>query len=190
MQRKLGAQWAYGIVFAAILMGVVPATRAQEPSPTAPQPVTPSQEPLIVTEPQPTQGIQLQTGLSTTIKIGRPFRTIHITNPDIIDALPISDQSAILVPKAVGATNIDIIDEHSVRIASVNIFVGEGRGYRRVEIHNKKLVTSATLYRCGDTGCYYVDEVTSKEPAPLPPGHNEQHSEGGTGSNNNPNPIK
>jgi Flp pilus assembly secretin CpaC len=181
MGRKLSAKWAYGIVFATILTSVAPATWAQQSSAAAPQPITTLEEPRILTEPQPTQSIQLQTGMSTTIKIGRPFRTIHITNPDIIDALPISDQSAILVPKAVGATNIDIIDEHSARIASVNIFVGEVPGNLRVEVHNKKLVTSSTVYRCGNTGCVYVDEVQAKEPSPLPTGHSEQHYDQGAG---------
>ena len=74
----------------------------------------------------------------------------------------------------VGETNIIFLDERNVRVTSLNIVVEEGAA-SRVKIHNKKLLTSFTVYRCSENRCEYVDEVAAKEPAELPRGHLNQN---------------
>jgi len=104
----------------------------------------------------------------------RPFKTIMIGNPKIVDATAQDDRTVILTPHAVGETNIIFLDERNVRVTSINVLVEEGAA-SRVQIHNKKLVTSFTVYRCSENRCQYVEEVTAKEPAELPRGHLNQN---------------
>jgi hypothetical protein len=118
--------------------------------------------------------------------VNTPFKTIHITDPAVVDIVVVSDRSAILVPKAVGKTSIDFLDEKSA-FATANVLVGNDAGYRAIEIHNKALITSATNFRCGEGECLFVGETTVQEPAPLPRGHLEQTT---TNSNNNVNVNK
>ena len=96
-----------------------------------------------------------------------------IGNPKIVDATAQDDRTVVLTPHAVGETNIIFLDERNVRVTSLNIVVEEGAA-SRVQIHNKKLVTSFTVYRCSENRCQYVEEVTAKEPAELPRGHLNQ----------------
>ena len=98
-----------------------------------------------------------------------------IGNPKIVDATSQDDRTVILTPQAVGETNIIFLDERNVRITSINVLVDEGVATSRVKIHNKRLVTSFTAYRCWENRCEYVDEVTAKEPAELPRGHLNQN---------------
>ena len=88
-----------------------------------------------------------------------------IGNPKIVEATAQDDRTVILTPQAVGETNIIFLDERNVRITSINVLVDEGVGTSRVKIHNKRLLTSFTAYRCWENRCEYVDEVTAKEPA-------------------------
>ena len=97
-----------------------------------------------------------------------------IGNPKIVDATAQDDRTVILTPHAVGETNIIFLDERNVRVTSINVLVEEGAA-SRVKIHNKKLVTSFTVYRCSENRCEYVEEVTAKEPAELPRGHLNQN---------------
>jgi Flp pilus assembly secretin CpaC len=180
MPAKLSVQRPCGIILAVIFAAAMSPTQAQEPAvrsvPANPLALPRAEEPAaLVVAPSPSETITLRTGMSRAFTVARPFRTIHITNPDIVDAVAQTDQAAILVPKAAGMTNIDILDEKSVRIASVNILVTDDTP-GRVVVHNKALLSSATFYRCGVTGCEYVNEITVQEPAPLPKGHTDQLS--------------
>jgi hypothetical protein len=93
-----------------------------------------------------------------------------------VDIVSVTDQLAIVVPKNVGRTNILFIDSDATPVTIFNVSVENYPAYGDVEIHNKALLTSATNYRCGDTGCHFVNELTAQEPAPLPRGHVEQTS--------------
>lgn len=124
--------------------------------------------------------IILAPGVSQVVSAKAPFKTIHITDPAIVDIVVVSDRSAILVPKAVGKTSVDFLDEKAA-FATLNVLVGNDAGYRQIEVHNKALLTSATNFRCGRGECLFVGETTVQEPAPLPRGHSEQS----VSSNNN-----
>jgi hypothetical protein len=58
----------------------------------------------------------------------------------------------------------------------------------RMQIHNKALLTSYNIYRC-NPGCFFVDEVTAKEPAALPRGHLESSSTYQSNTNFAPPPV-
>ena len=60
--------------------------------------------------PQPTQTIVLELGYSTTIGLKRRFTTVEITDDKVVDVRnPVSDVSLSLVPRSIGATNINIL---------------------------------------------------------------------------------
>lgn len=98
----------------------------------------------------------------------KPFRTIKIGDPKIVDVQALSDRTVVFQALAAGSTNIIFLDDGNVAIKDIGVVVIEG-GPGRVEIHNKQLINSYTLYRCWDRGCRYVEEVTMKEPAPSLP---------------------
>jgi len=72
-----------------------------------------------------------------------------------------------------GATNVIVLNKDTgAEMYNARIEIGsEGR----VQIHNKAVLTSYTVYRC-NPGCLLVDEITAKEPAALPRGHLESSS--------------
>ena len=150
MVAKLGPQCA-GMFVAAIFVVATSATRAEEAART----------------------VTLRPNFISTFTTDRPFKTIMIGNPKIVDATAQDDRTVVLTPHAVGETNIIFLDERNVRVTSINVLVEEGAA-SRVQIHNKKLVTSFTVYRCSENRCQYVEEVTAKEPAELPRGHLNQ----------------
>ena len=150
MVAKLGPQCA-GMFVAAIFVVATSATRAEEAART----------------------VVLRPNFISTFTTDRPFKTIMIGNPKIVDATAQDDRTVVLTPHAVGETNIIFLDERNVRVTSINVLVDEGAA-SRVQIHNKKLVTSFTVYRCSENRCQYVEEVTAKEPAELPRGHLNQ----------------
>jgi hypothetical protein len=143
---KLGPQFA-GVFVAAIFAAATWATPAEEAAKT----------------------VALRPNFISTFTTDRPFKTILVGNPKIIEATVQDDRTVVLTPQAVGETNIIFLDERNVRITSINVLVDEGVGTSRVKIHNKRLLTSFTAYRCWENRCEYVDEVTAKEPAPSGP---------------------
>ena len=69
------------------------------------------------------QAITMALGASSGLLLERPFKTILIGDPKIIDVLEQSDRSVILQPLSLGATNVIFLDERSIVIANVRILV-------------------------------------------------------------------
>jgi Flp pilus assembly secretin CpaC len=148
---KLGPQ-CVGILVAAIFVAAPSATRAEEAVKTIP----------------------LRPNFISTFTTDKPFKTVLVGNPKIVEVTVQDDRTVVLTPQTVGETNIIFLDERNVRITSINVLIDEGVGTSRVKIHNKALVTSFTAYRCWENRCEYVDEVTAKEPVELPRGNLNQ----------------
>ena len=157
MVAKLGPQCAV-MFLAAIFVAATSVTRAEEAATGACQPGRLSSPCL--------QTVALKPNFISTFTLDKPFKTVLIGNPKIVDATAQDDRTVVLTPQAVGETNI--------QITSINVLVDEGVATSRVRIHNKALLTSFTTYRCWENRCEYVDEVTAKEPAALPRGHLNQ----------------
>jgi Pilus formation protein N terminal region len=127
----------------------------------------PSPRGIVVRQLQPAEFVRLGMGITATFTTDRPFKTIHIVAPEIVDAVAQTDRSAILVPKSPGATGLTVFDENSVSIAELLVFVDE-IGLGRVKIHNQARLGSVSFYRCGETvGCELVNEQIMKAPAPV-----------------------
>ena len=155
------------MLVAAIFMATTSATRAQEAA-------TPACQPGRLSSPC-RQTVYLRPNFISTFTIDKPFKTVLVGNPRIVQATAHSDRTVVLTPQDVGETNIIFLDEGNVQITNINVLVDEPGPVRvRVKIHNKALITSFTAYRCDKIRCEYVDEVTAKEPAPLPRGYASQ----------------
>ena len=64
------------------------------------------------------QEITLRLGAGSTLMLERPFKTVLIGDPDVVDVRAQGDRSVILVPLDLGATNVVFVDEQSIAIAN------------------------------------------------------------------------
>ncbi|MBV8963331.1 MAG: pilus assembly protein N-terminal domain-containing protein [Hyphomicrobiales bacterium] len=117
----------------------------------------------ITVVPQPTQVVSLTQGYSNTIHVSRPFSTIHITDPDVVDIVLTTDRTATLVPKAAGATNVDIFDDKNRLISGINVIVNADEKPGQVRIFDHKSLTGHTSYHCGINTCRYFEETIAKQ---------------------------
>ena len=67
--------------------------------------------------------IVLRVGASSPLLLERPFRTMLIGDPRIVDVLVRDDRSVILQPRKPGATNVIFLDAGSIAIANIRILV-------------------------------------------------------------------
>ena len=69
------------------------------------------------------QMITLKLGAGSPLALERPFKTVLIGDPDIVDVHAHSDRSVVLEPLNRGATNLIFVDERSIAITNVRILV-------------------------------------------------------------------
>jgi Flp pilus assembly secretin CpaC len=154
--------WGGAACFLAIS---VAATHAAEGE-TTPNPIQQTLRPIRSANEQ--WSVDLRLGFATLYKTEKAFSSIVVGDPKIIEVNALTDRTMTLVPMAVGLTNILFLDNKGEQVSGLQVLVTEA-GPNRVKIHNKALLTSATIYRCAPTFCEYTDELTAKEPAPNPP---------------------
>ena len=162
MIAKLGTGSACVAVLAAIFVAAaIPASHAQVMTPRPPT---------------ARQTITLRLGHLDVYTIARPFKTIVVGDPKIVDTQAVTDRTIIITPQAEGETTILFLDEQNepLNYLSINVDVA---GPGRVKVHNKALLNSYTSFRCTSQGCQYVDETTMREPAPLPRGPTSQQQQ-------------
>ena len=78
---------------------------------------------MVVELPGTKETFILTPGVSKSLEVKRPFKTITVANPNIVEAIARSDRVVYLVPKARGVTNISFIDDKQEQIADVLILV-------------------------------------------------------------------
>jgi Flp pilus assembly secretin CpaC len=71
--------------------------------------------------------VTLELGSGSSFMLGRPFRTILIGNPDVIDVQKQNELSVLLKPLNPGATNLVFIDEQGIVITNLAILVRSAR---------------------------------------------------------------
>ena len=74
----------------------------------------------------PAQRLVLKPGETAVRKLSEKLQTIHIANPELADVLPINDTTVLLIGKAFGETDIDILGAKSEPIAKFFVSVVEG----------------------------------------------------------------
>jgi Flp pilus assembly secretin CpaC len=67
--------------------------------------------------------ITLRLGTGSALALERPFKTVMVGDPGVVDVSTQSDRSVILKPLNPGATNLVFVDERSIAIANVRILV-------------------------------------------------------------------
>jgi Flp pilus assembly secretin CpaC len=69
------------------------------------------------------QAITLRLGAPTALALERPFKTVLIGNPNIVDVHTLNDSRVTLEPLSLGATNLIFVDERSTAITNVRILI-------------------------------------------------------------------
>jgi Flp pilus assembly secretin CpaC len=89
------------------------------------------------------QEITLRLGVGSTLQLERQFKTVLISDPDVVDVRAQGDRSVILVPLDLGATNVVFVDEQSIAIANVRVLVTQALTElpaRRVRSQHQRLI--------------------------------------------------
>jgi Flp pilus assembly secretin CpaC len=69
------------------------------------------------------QTITLTLGAGSALALARPYKTVLIGDPDIVDVHTRNDRSVMLEPLNPGATNLIFVDESSIAITNVRVLV-------------------------------------------------------------------
>jgi Flp pilus assembly secretin CpaC len=69
------------------------------------------------------QSITLKLGTPSVLTLERPFKTVLIGDPDVVDVRAQNDRAVILEPLDLGTTNLVFVDGQSIAIANVGILV-------------------------------------------------------------------
>jgi Flp pilus assembly secretin CpaC len=59
----------------------------------------------------------------TTLMLERPFKTVLIGDPAVVDVLTQGNRWALLQPQGLGGTNIVFLDEGNIAIANIRVLV-------------------------------------------------------------------
>lgn len=128
-------------------------------------------------EPGPSQSITMTMGASQAIRTPRPYASVQIIDPAVVDATAISDHRITLVPKAPGISTVSIYDRDSKKIGEIGVTVVRQPEAREafvgsVAIHNHPgKLQGVTYYKCQNNGCVFQKEVQSELPTPQPPAY-------------------
>jgi Flp pilus assembly secretin CpaC len=69
------------------------------------------------------QAITLKLGAASTLIVARPFKTVLIGDPFVVEVHEQGDRSVILEPLDLGVTNLVFVDEQSIAITNVRVLV-------------------------------------------------------------------
>jgi Flp pilus assembly secretin CpaC len=69
------------------------------------------------------QAITLRLGAPTALALERPFKTVLIGDPNIVDVHALNDRRATLEPLNPGVTDLVFVDDRSIAIINVRIVV-------------------------------------------------------------------
>jgi len=76
---------------------------------------------------QASPSVTLELGAGSTVMLERPFKTVLIGNPEIVDVQNRSDRSVLLEPLNSGTTNLVFIDERGMVITNLTVLVRSAR---------------------------------------------------------------
>lgn len=74
--------------------------------------------------------LTLMLGAGSTLQLKRPFDTILIENPDVVDVQALSDQLVLLEPLNLGTSDVVFVDERNIAIANIRVVVRDARSDR------------------------------------------------------------
>lgn len=106
---------------------------------------------------QTSDSVQLTPGFTRLLRFDRPIATVVVGNPEIVDARAQTDRAIVLVGKAVGITNLIVLDETSREVLSTLVVVG-ARDAGKVVIHARPQLHEYWAYRCTEDNCVRVED--------------------------------
>ena len=71
--------------------------------------------------------VTLELGAGSTVMLDRPFKTVLIGNPGVVDVHTQSDRSVQLEPRNSGTTNVVFIDGQGMVISNLTVVVRSAR---------------------------------------------------------------
>jgi Flp pilus assembly secretin CpaC len=71
--------------------------------------------------------VDLDLGAGASVSVERPFSTVLIGDPSVIDFQAQDERSVLLKPLGLGATNLVFVDKEGVVITNLTIIVRNGR---------------------------------------------------------------
>jgi Flp pilus assembly secretin CpaC len=71
--------------------------------------------------------VNLAPGGGSQLTLERPFYTVMIGNPDVVEVELRNDRMVVLKALSVGASNVVFLDEQSVVIANIKVVVSDAR---------------------------------------------------------------
>jgi len=69
------------------------------------------------------QTITLTLGVGSQLQLERPFKSVLIGNPNVVDVQNLTGSSVILKPLSIGASNLIFVDEKSIAITNIRVLV-------------------------------------------------------------------
>ena len=67
--------------------------------------------------------VSLELGVGSTVMLGRPFKSVLIGDPDVVDVQTQDDRSVLLKPLGLGTTNLIFIDDQGIVITNLTVQV-------------------------------------------------------------------
>ena len=173
------------------LVSPAPDVRQAQGAPAAPVGASPGSETGLTSESSVVpQQILLRPDGARLVTFAEPFSSIHVANPTVVDATPVTDHSIILKAFKEGYSDIYFVRKDGDLSCNLQVRVDNFVSTRgpsvpdpaasslgSIEMHNKAKLNSQTNFRCGPHSCYYTGEITVSEPAPLPSGYQKQEIE-------------
>jgi Flp pilus assembly secretin CpaC len=69
------------------------------------------------------QTITLTLGVGSQLPLERPFKSVLIGDPNVVDVQNITGSSVILKPLKIGASNLIFVDEKGIAITNIRVLV-------------------------------------------------------------------
>ena len=71
--------------------------------------------------------VTLELGAGSTVMLERPYKTVLLENPDVVEVQTQNERSVLLKPLSPGSTNLVFIDEQGIVITNLAILVRNAR---------------------------------------------------------------
>jgi Flp pilus assembly secretin CpaC len=69
------------------------------------------------------QTITLTLGVGSRLVLERPFKSVFIVNPNVVDVQNLTDSSVLLKPLKIGASDLIFVDESGIVITNISALV-------------------------------------------------------------------
>jgi Flp pilus assembly secretin CpaC len=113
--------------------------------------------------------IELTPGFVKLFKFDRPVGTVAIGDPRVADTFAPNDKAILLTGKAVGTTNLIILDNDGRELLNGDVVVARGKeAAQRITIHSRSLLHAYQEYSCAPN-CVLMGSIVPPRIAPTLP---------------------